>query len=330
MKRKNAVDVTPIVDFIRSSEEPVGKKRIVEATGYKGKFDYAMKMILAGDYGIVVNNNVNRSLTTYSYVAKKPEAEMKNPEGYPDRTAGKAIANVMRSSNGGRYPMRQSVGEIWTSSNLVDDQEGFLVVSAKEGVCICYNVYPTKKSFMKPDYTMRWTDDIGHTHFISTINPVNLSERKLLKKIGTIGAGEKECLKTSVLNALSIDIPEPQEKVKIVKVNDPITEKRLNEALSQNEKLGKEVERLKKLGDIQPPDNVNLRFDVDALETEAKLKAEIEELKTKLENQAPVTRVEYRTDPKEIEMAELRARCDIFERLIFGDKPILKMERSAS
>lgn len=226
--------------------------------------------------------------------------------------------------------MRQSVGEIWTSSNLVDDQEGFLVVSAKEGVCICYNVYPTKKSFMKPDYTMRWTDDIGHTHFISTINPVNLSERKLLKKIGTIGAGEKECLKTSVLNALSIDIPEPEEKVKIVKVNDPITEKRLNEALSQNEKLGKEVERLKKLGDIQPPDKVNLYFKPDGLETEAKLKAEIEELKTKLENQAPVTRVEYRTDPKEIEMAELRARCDIFERLIFGDKPILKMERSAS
>lgn len=315
MKRKNAVDVTPIVDFIKSSGEPVGKKRIVEATGYKGKFDYAMKMILAGDYGIVVNNNVNRSLTTYSYVAKKPEAEMKNPEGYPDRTAGKAIANVMRSSNGGRYPMRQSVGEIWTSSNLVDDQEGFLVVSAKEGVCICYNVYPTKKSFMKPDYTMRWTDDIGHTHFISTINPVNLSERKLLKKIGTIGAGEKECLKTSVLNALSIDIPEPQEKVKIVKVNDPITEKRLNEALSQNEKLGKEVERLKK-----NESEFKLTFDADAIERQAKLTEEIEELKGKINEK-----------DKEIEFAVLQAKCDIYEKLLFDKgNPYLSRLRSAS
>ena len=315
MKRKNAVDVTPIVDFIKSSEEPVGKKRIVEGTGYKGKFDYAMKMILAGDYGIVVNNATNRSLTTYSYVAKKPEAEMKNPEGYPDRTAGKAIANVMRSSNGGRYPMRQSVGEIWTSSNLVDDQEGFLVVSAKEGVCICYNVYPTKKSFMKPDYTMRWTDDIGHTHFISTINPVNLSERKLLKKIGTIGSGEKECLKTSVLNALSIDIPEPQEKVKIVKVNDPITEKRLNEALSQNEKLGKEVERLKK-----NESEFKLTFDADAIERQAKLTEEIEELKGKLNEK-----------DKEIEFAVLQAKCDIYEKLLFDKgNPYLSRLRSAS
>ena len=311
MKRKNAVDVTPIVNFIRSSEEPVGKKRIVEATGYKGKFDYAMKMILAGDYGIVVNNNVNRSLTTYSYVAKKPEAEMKNPEGYPDRTAGKAIANVMRSSNGGRYPMRQSVGEIWTSSNLVDDQEGFLVVSAKEGVCICYNVYPTKKSFMKPDYTMRWTDDIGHTHFISTINPVNLSERKLLKKIGTIGAGEKECLKTSVLNALSIDIPEPQEKVKIVKVNDPITEKRLNEALSQNEKLSKEVENLKKSASDA---------DLESAEYSLKQAEEIEELKRKINEK-----------DKEIEFAVLQAKCDIYEKLLFDKgNPYLNRLRSAS
>ena len=310
MKRKNAVDVTPIVNFIKSSEEPVGKKRIVEGTGYKGKFDYAMKMILAGDYGIVVNNATNRSLTTYSYVAKKPEAEMKNPEGYPDRTAGKAIANVMRSSNGGRYPMRQSVGEIWTSSNLVDDQEGFLIVSAKEGVCICYNVYPTKKSFMKPDYTMRWTDDIGHTHFISTINPVNLSERKLLKKIGTIGAGEKECLKTSVLNALSIDIPEPQEKVKIVKVNDPITEKKVleyskqcDDLLSKNEALRINVEKAEK-------ENIELRQKIECMV------------------HSPI---EYRTDPTEIEMAVLKAKCDIYEKLLFDKgNPYLSRLRSAS
>lgn len=315
MSRKSSIDVTAIVDFIKSSDKPVGKKQILEATAYKGHFNYAMQTIVSGDYGIVKNEGSNPALTTYSYGKKKDIPEMKNPEGYSDRTAGKAIANVMRSSNGGRYPMRQSVGEIWTSSNLVDDQEGFLVVSAKEGVCICYNVYPTKKSFMKPDYTMRWTDDIGHTHFISTINPVNLSERKLLKKIGTIGAGEKECLKTSVLNALSIDIPEPQEKVKIVKVNDPITEKRLNEALSQNEKLGKEVERLKK-----NESEFKLTFDADAIERQAKLTDEIEELKGKLNEK-----------DKEIEFAVLQAKCDIYEKLLFDKgNPYLSRLRSAS
>ena len=319
MSRKNSIDVTAIVDFIKSSDKPVGKKQILEATAYKGHFNYAMQTIVSGDYGIVKNEGSNPALTTYSYVVKKPATEMKNPEGYSDRTAGKAIANVMRSSNGGRYPMRQSVGEIWTSSNLVDDQEGFLVVSAKEGVCICYNVYPSKKSFMKPDYTMRWTDDIGHTHFISTINPVNLSERKLLKKIGTIGAGERECLKTSVLNALSIDIPEPQEKVKIVKVNDPITEKRLNEALSQNEKLGKEVERLKKLGDVQPPE-VTINFDADHIEKQARMMEEIEKLKAEID-----------AKDKEIELAVLKTKCDIYEKLIFDKgNPYFSRLRSAS
>ena len=309
MKRKNSIDVTPIVDFIRSSEEPVGKKRIVEATGYKGKFDYAMKTILAGDYGIVVNNNVNRSLTTYSYVAKKPEAEMKNPEGYPDRTAGKAIANVMRSTNGGRYPMRQSFGEIWSSSNVVDDQEGFLVVSAKEGVCICYGVYPSKKSFMKPDYTMRWSDDKGQTHFISTINPVNLSERRLLKKLGTLGAGEKECLKISALRALGIDIPEAEEKVKVVEVSDPKAEKKVleyskqcDDLLSKNEALRVNVEKAEK-------ENIELRQKLDCMAQPA---------------------VEYRTDPVEIEMAVLRTKCEIYEKLIFDKgNPYLTRFRAA-
>ena len=315
MGRKNSIDVTAIVDFIKSSDKPVGKKEIVKATGYKGHFNYAMQAIVSGDYGIVKNENHNPALTTYSVAVKQQKADMKNAEGYSDGTAGKAIANVMRSTNGGRYPMRQSFGEVWSSSNVVDDQEGFLVVSAKEGVCICYGVYPSKKSFMKADYTMRWTDDIGHTHFISTINPVNLSERKLLKKIGTIGAGERECLKTSVLNALSIDIPEPQEKVKIVKVNDPITEKRLNEALSQNEKLGKEVENLKK-----SQSEVKLNFDTESIEREARLTEEIEKLKSVIDEK-----------DKEIEFAVLQAKCDIYEKLLFDKgNPYLNRLRSAS
>ena len=290
MGRKNSIDVTAIVDFIKSSDKPVGKKEIIQATGYKGHFNYAMQAIVSGDYGIIKNENHNPALTTYSVDVKQQKADMKNAEGYSDGTAGKAIANVMRSTNGGRYPMRQSFGEVWSSSNVVDDQEGFLIVSAKEGVCICYGVYPTKKPFMKADYTMRWTDDNSQMHYISTINPVNISERKLLKKLFVIGDAEKECVKISALRALGIDIPEAEEKVRVVEVADPKTEKKMleyrdkcDELLDKNQELSRKVDQLKDLLDTTPPE----------------------------------VKVEYRTDPAEIEMAVLKATCAIYEKILF-------------
>lgn len=313
MGRKNTIDTSAIVNFIKTSKEPVSRKEIIEATGYKGDFSYAIKCVLREDSDIVKIQGANPSLnkyTTNSLRARKEAAsEMKNPEGYSDGTAGKAIANVMRSTNGGRYPMRQSFGEVWSSSNVVDDQEGFLVVSAKEGVCICYGVYPSKKSFMKADYTMRWTDDRGQTHFISTINPVNLSERKLLKKLGTLGAGEKECLKISALRALGIDIPEAEEKIKVVEVSDPKAEKKVleyskqcDDLLSKNEALRINVEKAEK-------ENIELRQKLECTVQPA---------------------IEYRTDPVEIEMAVLRAKCDIYEKLIFDKgNPYLTRFRAA-
>lgn len=289
------VDVSNIVTFIKNSKKAVGKKEILAATGYSGNFEYAMKKVMSENAWIVKNTGTNPAQTTYSISPlmdppKQDKSEMKNSEGYPDGTAGKAIANVMRSSNGGKYPMRQEFGEVWSSSNVVDDQEGFLIVSAKEGVCICYGVYPTKKPFMKADYTMRWTDDNSQMHYISTINPVNISERKLLKKLFVIGDAEKECVKISALRALGIDIPEAEEKVRVVEVADPKTEKKMleyrdkcDELLDKNQELSRTVDHLKELIDTSQPG----------------------------------VKVEYRTDPAEIEMAVLKATCAIYEKILF-------------
>lgn len=100
---KKAIDTSAIINFIKTSKEPVSRKEIIEATGYKGDFSYAIKNVLREDSDIVKIQGANPSLnkyTTNSLRARKEAAsEMKNPEGYSDGTAGKAIANVMRSTN---------------------------------------------------------------------------------------------------------------------------------------------------------------------------------------------------------------------------------------
>lgn len=280
-----------ILEFIKSSKTPVNKQQILDATGFKGDYKYAMKVLQKENEELMVTGT--RSNAVYSWSEKKAlYSEMQNHEGYPDGTAGKAIANVMKSSNGGKYPMRQKFGEVWSTSNVTDDMEGLLVISAKEGTVICYNVYPQKKSFMRDDYTLRWSDDTGK-HYISTINPVNIQERRLGKKLYELGTAEKECLQKSLLEALSISAP-AKEVTKIVKVKDTEAEKKIKElSLAASE--------------------ANTRIQ--------EVLAENEKLKEEL-NSKPVIEFQSRTDPKDIELAVLKAKCEIYERLVFGSDKI--------
>lgn len=282
------IDTSKIVEFIKNSKRPVTRKEIIEATGYDGDFKYAIK-IIASEHEEFQKSGSTTNMV-YSWNEKKPlYSEMKNSEGYPDGTAGKAIANVMKCS--GRYPMRQQFGEVWSTSNVSDDMEGLLVISAKEGICICYNVYPQKKGFMKDQYVFKWHDNSG-AHYICTLNPVNTQERKLGKKLYEIGTAEKNLLKEFVTAA--IDVSPVVETVTTEIIPDPA-----------DKKLIEELET--RINDLA----------VRSFE----LEEENNKLKASIAVPEAVTKVEYRTDPKEIEMAVLRAKCEIYERLLFAAPP---------
>ncbi len=271
-----------VLDFIKKAKNPVSKKEILEGTGFDGDFKAEIWKIRKV-YPEELKTEGKTSNVKYFWVEKKKKAvysEMKNHEGYPDGTAGRAIANIMKSSSNGKYPMVQSFGEVWTCQKMVDSQEGFLVVSAKEGICIGYMVYPEKTPFMKPDYTMRWSDDNGK-HYISTINPVNLSEKKLEKRIAKLKDSEKECLKTCLLNALSVDIP-MQTKVVTKEIEKPV-------------EVIKEVP-------IEVTKEVVKEVPVEVVK-------EVEVVKP----------IEIHAEAKEIELAVLKAKCEIYEKLVFGD-----------
>ena len=285
------IDTSKIVEFIKNAKRPVSRKEIIEATGYDGDFKYAIK-IIASEHEEFQKSGSTTNMV-YSWNEKKAlYSEMKNSEGYPDGTAGKAIANVMKCS--GRYPMRQQFGEVWSTSNVSDDMEGLLVISAKEGVCICYNVYPQKKGFMKDQYVFKWHDNSG-VHYICTLNPVNVQERKLSKKLYEIGTAEKNLLKEFVTAA--IDVSPVVETVTTEIVPDP-EDKRTIEELET------------RIGDLKA------RLDMTAARS-FELEEENNKLKASIAVPEAVTKVEYRTDPKEIEMAVLRAKCEIYEKLLF-------------
>lgn len=292
---KKHIDTNSILEFIKSSKEPVSKKQIIDATGYSGDYMYAMKMLQKEHEELQVTTSKGKSF--YSWNEKKAlYSEMKNSEGYPDGTAGKAIANVMKCS--GRYPMRQQFGEVWSTSNVSDDMEGLLVISAKEGVCICYNVYPQKKGFMKDQYVFKWHDNSG-VHYICTLNPVNTQERKLGKKLYEIGTAEKNLLKEFVTAA--IDVSPVVETVK----TEPV------------ERIVPDPEDKRTIEELETRiDDLKARLDMTAVRS-FELEEENNKLKASIAVPEAVTKVEYRTDPKEIEMAVLRAKCEIYEKLLF-------------
>lgn len=294
-----AIDTSKIVEFIKSSKEPVNKKQILEATGYSGDYKYAMKIIQKEHDEIKVSGLRNNAV--YSWSPKKAlYSEMKNREGYPDKTAGKAIANVMKKSSG-KYPMRQSFGEVWSTSLVSDDMEGLLVISAKEGICICYNVYPSKKNFMKEAYTFKWADNLG-SHYVSALSPVNIVDRKLGKRLYEIGTAEKEALKAFVTAAIDVSPVIETIKSDIQVVPDP-----------RDKKLIQNLEAM--------IDSLKEKYEASVSEKLA-LEEENNELKAEKAVPEAVTKIEYRTDPKEIEMAVMKAKCEIYEKLIFGESNI--------
>lgn len=277
------IDKSAVLAFIKASKVPVGKKEIVEATGYRGDFPWCIRDLMR-DHPELEKAGTSRSVKYKWNPEKGANSEMRNSEGYPDGTAGRAIANVMRSqsSSNGRYPMRQSFGEVWEAlANNNDDMEGLLVIAAKEGTCIGYNVYPSKKPFMKQDYTMRWTDDKGQTHYVSTINPINISERKLTKRLYKLKDAEKDCVKRSLLAACDIQLPEAEEKVV-----EKIVEKKVEVPVEVIKEVEKPVEVVK----------------------EVQVEVPVEVIKT----------VEVHADQKDIDLAVYKAKCEIYERLVFG------------
>lgn len=261
-----AKDLTNVLEFIKASDHPVRKQDIVQATGFTGDFSHAINnLIKANDELQIVGSGKFRS-----YIWKPQKAiysDMKNPEGYTDSTAGKAIANVMKSMSDGKYPMRQKFGEVWSCNNVLDDLEGVLIISANDGMIFGYNVYPSKKGFMKDGHVFKWVDNEG-SHYISVMSPVNTNERKLVKKVLEVGAAEKIALKEKVSQAIGISI-NPVEVVKTVEV--PV-----------------EVEKI--------------------VEKEVPVEKIVEKI------------VEVPTmDPKELELALLRQKVDIYEMFLRGE-----------
>ena len=258
------VDKSKVLDFIKSSDKPVTKKDILDTTGYSGDFKYCMKVLM--NQNSELQRVGDRIHATYIWKPGKAlYSEIKNPEGYNDFTAGKAIANVMKSSSNGKYPMRQHFGEVWQTSIAYDEAEGLLVGSAKEGVCMCYNVYPTKKPFMKDGYTLKWSDDLG-THYASILNPINCADRKLSKMVLDLKDVEKKAFAAMIRKVIDI-LPEPEATKTITIYKD------------------KPVEVIK-------------------------------EVEIPVEKQVEVIKEVYKTDPMEIEMAVLKAKCEIYEKLL--------------
>lgn len=282
---RTASDKTAIVDFIKNSDHPVTSKEIVANTGYSGDPKYLMKFLVKNYKEI--ERVGEKSKSAYIWKSSKPVEVVS-----------------MKVTNGGKYPMRQHIGEVWSFDlENIDNQsrrdnlkyqiennnlEGLLIISAKENVCIGYNVFSEKKKFMKPDYIMRWTNDSG-THYVSVIHPINIEESDLNDAIYELNEQEKSCLRLSVLVALGIDLPEPEKEVEFVQ--DPSL---VNENKKLRDRLNSSVMEIKDLRET----NKGLAEHLAVLESQPKVD------------------IIYRTDPKEIETAVLKAKCEVYERLV--------------
>lgn len=266
------VDMSSVLEFIKNSKEPVNKAQILEATGYSGDFKYCIKTLKARHEEL---ETVGTKFTAaYIWKPAKPlYSEIRNPEGYKDSTAGKAIANVMRVTGNGRYPMRQHFGEVWTNSSVRDNAEGLLVVSANGGVCVGYNVYPEFKAFIKKDFCFKWNDKNGW-HYVSLINPINVYENYIGKRIMSVPEELMDNLRTEIAKVFPIS-GEVEEKIveveKVVEKEVPV-------------EVEKVVEKI----------------------VEKEVPVEVEKI------------IEKPTDPREIELAVLKAQNEIYELLIFG------------
>lgn len=293
MGRHAIIDPSLVLDTIKTADHPMAKKEIVAKSGYKGDFGYCIRGLMNR------NPEIKRIAVKGSYVyiwspQKAANSEMKNSEGYPDPTAGKALANAMKSD--GKYHRNFKFGEIYACSEQRGDQEGLLVISSKSGTVVGLNVYPEMKDFMNGFYT--WHDERGD-HFVSPIQVVNVKERNLTKKMFELDQKAKEECKDIFAAVLGLQsfvetkVAMPVEVIKEVPVKDQALINENAEIRDMNKKLGNRIEELEKqLAVIALPE---------------------------------LRPVEYRNDPAEIEAAVMKTKIEIYERLIFGDS-ILKSQ----
>ena len=128
-----------------------------------------------------------------------------------------------------------------------------------------------------------WRDEKGD-HYISPIQLINTKEKKLTDKVLELDEKTKAILKDVLSTILGLGIETIVEKT--VHVQDPALLNENAEIREMNMKLGHRIEELEK-------------------ELAANVLPELRP-------------VEYRTDPKEIELAVLKAKCEIYEKLVFG------------
>lgn len=289
------VDKSKVLEFIKASKVPVGKKEIVAATGYRGDFAWCMKTLMTEHPQIKRTGNTRNVY----YIWEEPNAlsddrdnysEMKNPEGYPDGTAGRAIANVMKTTatkpaNGGKYPMLQSLGDVWTFSGetKVVDVKGALIFAARDGVCIGFNVYSKKMPWMKDDHTLHFMHK-HNEYYASVLHPINVKGIKLKDKLFSLSPLDKEKLKAKVPAAFGIDVVERTVEIeKVVEKEIPV-----------------EVEKVIEKTVEVPVETIK----------EVQVEVPVEVIKP----------VEIHAEAKDIEIAVLRAKCEIYEKLVFGSE----------
>lgn len=275
-----SVDMSSIIDFIKSSKEPVNKKQILEATNYAGDYKYAMKVLKEKYDELKVTGTRSNALYSWS-PAKAVYSEMKNPEGYPDGTAGKAIANVMRSN--GRYQgnMKQKLGCIYSNAKASPEVEGLLVLSARDGIVVGYHVYSEIQSFMKEETTFEWEDEQGH-HYIIPICPININAKYIgTKPKNKLDESTEEEFKNAVRYALDIGIEKVEVPVEVVAervISDPEDKAKLDMLTALLDEVNKK--------------NKDLQAQLDA-----------------------ITATRDRISEKELRLAVAEAKLEVYERL---------------
>lgn len=265
--------------IVSQNGKPVGKKDICTTIGYPKVGDFAadMKAIMEQSDSIIASGA--GKLRVYSFNPTKAlYSEVKNPEGYKDSTAGKAIANVMRSTSmsKGTYPMRQQFGEVWQFGLPNGSMEGMLVISAMNGSVICIPVYPSKQGYMEDNATISWMDENDKLHFTYLMNVQSRAERDLKRKLFTIPKVAQEKISKGVSDILGIK----QDVVEKVVTKEIPVEKIVEKVVTKEIPVEKIVEK---------------------------------EVPVEVIKEVPTS------DPRDIELATLRVRVEIYEQFLRGE-----------
>lgn len=259
--------------------KPVGKKAICEAVKYPASGDFAMDMKIIMEQSDSIIASGTGKLRVYSFNPTKAlYSEVKNPEGYKDSTAGKAIANVMRSSSmsKGTYPMRQQFGDVWQFGHPNGSQEGMLVISAMNGSVICVPVYPTRQGYMDDNATISWMDEDNKLHYVHLMNIQSRAERDLKRKLFTIPKVAQDKISKGVSDILGI---KPDVVEKVVTKEIPV-EKIVEKVVTKEVPVEKIVEK---------------------------------EVPVEVIKEVPTS------DPRDIELATLRVRVEVYEQFLRGE-----------